>query len=33
MVSNPRWIGGDQAGFFGVLHIWGRQVQRHPHIH
>jgi hypothetical protein len=33
LVSNPRWVGGDQAGFFGVLHTWGRQLQYHPHIH
>ena len=33
LVANPRWIGGDQAGFFGVLHTWGRQLQYHPHIH
>ncbi len=33
LVANPRWVGGDQAGFFGVLHTWGRQLQYHPHIH
>jgi hypothetical protein len=33
LVAEPRWIGGDQAGFFGVLHTWGRQLQYHPHIH
>ena len=25
--------GGDEAGFFGVLHTWGRQLQYHPHSH
>jgi hypothetical protein len=33
LVDNPRWVGGDQAGFFGVLHTWGRALQYHPHIH
>ena len=33
LVANPRWIGGDQAGFFGVLHTWGRQLQYHLHLH
>ena len=22
-----------QLGFVGVLHTWGRQLQRHPHVH
>lgn len=30
---DPRHIGGDLPGFFGVLHTWGRQLQYHPHIH
>ena len=21
--GSPRWVGGDQAGFLGVLHTWG----------
>lgn len=33
LVADPRFVGGDQAGFFGVLHTWGRQLQYHPHIH
>jgi hypothetical protein len=32
-VRDPRFVGGDEAGFFGVLHTWGRQWQYHPHIH
>jgi hypothetical protein len=32
-VRDPRCVGGDAAGFFGVLHPWGRQLQYHPHIH
>jgi hypothetical protein len=31
--KDPRYIGGDLPGFFGVLHTWGRQLQYHPHIH
>ena len=31
--ADPRHIGGDLPGFFGVLHTWGRQLQYHPHIH
>jgi len=30
---DPKFIGGDLPGFFGVLHTWGRQMQYHPHIH
>jgi hypothetical protein len=33
LVGDSRFVGGDQAGFFGVLHTWGRQLQYHPHIH
>jgi len=33
LVQNPKHIGGDVPGFFGVLHTWGRQMQYHPHIH
>jgi hypothetical protein len=33
LVADPRFVGGDQAGFFGVLHTWGRQLQYHPYIH
>jgi len=31
--ENPRFAGGGQAGFTGVLHTWGRQIQYHPHVH
>ena len=30
---DPRLVGGDLPGFFGVLHTWGRQLHYHPHIH
>lgn len=30
---DEKYIGGDQPGFFGVLHTWGRTMQYHPHIH
>lgn len=33
LVADPKYIGGDLPGFFGVLHTWGRQLQYHPHIH
>lgn len=33
LAKDPRFIGGDLPGFFGVLHTWGRQLQYHPHIH
>jgi hypothetical protein len=33
LAANPRFTDGDTAGFFGVLHTWGRQLQYHPHIH
>jgi hypothetical protein len=33
LVCDSRFVGGNQAGFFGVLHTWGRQLQYHPHIH
>lgn len=33
LAKDPKFIGGDLAGFFGVLHTWGRQQQYHPHIH
>ncbi len=31
--ADPKYVGGDIPGFFGVLHTWGRQLQYHPHIH
>ena len=33
LAADPKYIGGDLPGFFGVLHTWGRQLQYHPHIH
>ena len=33
LVRNDRFIGADLAGFFGVLHTWGRTMPYHPHIH
>jgi len=30
---DPRFVGADQIGFFGVLHTWGRMLNYHPHIH
>jgi len=33
LAKDPRHIGGDLPGFYGVLHTWGRQMQFHPHIH
>jgi hypothetical protein len=33
LARDPRHIGGDLPGFFGVLHTWGRQLTYHPHIH
>lgn len=31
--ADPRFVGCHIAGFFGVLHTWGRQMQYHPHTH
>ncbi len=33
LAKDPKYIGGDLPGFFGVLHTWGRQLKYHPHIH
>ncbi len=33
LAADAKHIGGDLAGFFGVLHTWGRTLQYHPHIH
>lgn len=33
LAPDPKYLGADTAGFFGVLHTWGRQLQYHPHIH
>lgn len=33
LATDPRHLGVDTPGFFGVLHTWGRALQYHPHIH
>jgi hypothetical protein len=33
LAADPKYIGADMPGFFGVLHTWGRQLPYHPHIH
>jgi hypothetical protein len=33
LIADPRHLGAEHPGFFGVLHTWGRQLQYHPHIH
>jgi hypothetical protein len=33
LAANPRYVGATQAGFFGVLHTWGRTLEYHPHVH
>jgi hypothetical protein len=33
LAKDKKYIGGDIAGFTGILHTWGRQMQFHPHIH
>lgn len=33
LAKDPRFVGADRTGFFGVLHTWGRLLQYHPHIH
>lgn len=33
LTNDPKYIGADLPGFFGILHTWGRQLQYHPHIH
>jgi hypothetical protein len=34
LLKNPKNLGSDQVGFFGVLHTWGRDLKDyHPHVH
>lgn len=33
LIAEPKWVGGDLPGFWGVLHTWGRTLEYHPHIH
>ena len=32
-IKDKKYTGAELAGFFGVLHTWGQQLQYHPHIH
>src|SRR5262249_27841708 len=31
--ADPRYLGTDRLGAFGVLHTWGRTLEYHPHVH
>ena len=31
--GEPKFVGTDRLGFFGVLHTWGRTLEYHPHVH
>jgi hypothetical protein len=33
LATDPRFVGTDRIGFFGVLHTWGRTLEYHPHVH
>ena len=33
LAADPKYVGATQAGFFGVLHTWGRTLEYHPHVH
>ena len=34
LLANPKWLGSDKVGFFGVLQTWGRDPMiYHPHVH
>ena len=33
LAFDPKFMGGELPGFFGVLHTWGRTLEYHPHIH
>jgi len=33
LAADPRHIGTQRPGFFGVLHTWGRNLTYHPHVH
>ena len=34
LLRNPKWLGSDNVGFFGVLQTWGRDpMVFHPHVH
>jgi Putative transposase/Transposase zinc-binding domain len=33
LAADPKFVGTDRIGFFGVLHTWGRTLDYHPHVH
>ena len=34
LMKNPKNLGSDKTGFFGVLHTWGRDLKDYnPHVH
>jgi len=33
LAADPKFLGVDLPGFFGVLHTWGRTLNFHPHLH
>ena len=34
LLRNPKWLGANNVGFFGVLQTWGRDpMVFHPHVH
>ena len=33
LAADPKFVGTDRLGFFGVLHTWGRTLEYHPHVH
>src|SRR5262249_25150789 len=32
LAADPKFVGTDRLGFFGVLHTWGRALEDHPHV-
>jgi hypothetical protein len=33
LAADPKHVGAERCGFFGVLHTWGRTLEYHPHVH
>ncbi len=33
LAADPKFVGTDRIGFFGVLHTGGRTLEYHPHVH
>jgi hypothetical protein len=33
LMADPKYVGATEAGFFGVVHTWGRTLEYHPHVH